>query len=332
MSIEEDRVSTRTCILIFIAVAAASIMIVVLARHYIPHSEIRAGFQAEFLTHPTGYQNLRKYYSFKLQPEPKKINSKEAYKALSDGLVDIINGRVTDGRILEYNLVTLEDDKRFFPPQQAAPIVRRETLVEHPDIREILEKLEGRIPNRVMRKLNYKVIGDGYTAANAAREFLISEGLIPPDAMPCHGSAGKITVGSKKSVEQELLGQIMATMIECCSDIGVIRRLNLGDTMTCFDALKSGRIDLYAEYTGTGLTEILGQEVVRDSDKVYRILEGAFRDKYDLKCFRPFGFENTNALIMRHEHAEELEISTISDLVKYIKWRTGGVPPLAGQF
>jgi osmoprotectant transport system permease protein len=332
VSAERDRISTRTCILTFIAFAVAIAIFVILARHYVPRSEIRAGFQTAFLTQPSGYQGLRQYYGFKLQPEPKKAKSKEAYKALSDGSVDIINGRVTDGRILEYNLVVLNDDKRFFPPQQAVPVVRRETLVEHPEIHEILEELEGRIPSRVMRKLNHKVMEEGYTSGNAAREFLASEGLIPMDAMPGNDSAGEIAVGSKKTVEQELLGQIMATMIEFWSDIRVMRRLNLGDTMVCFNALRSNRIDLYAEYTGTGLTEILKQEAIRDPDKAYRILKQTFGDKYDLIWLKAFGFSNNRALVMRQDHAEKLGIYTISDLAEYIKWQVGGVPPLSGQF
>ncbi|UCD58489.1 MAG: glycine/betaine ABC transporter substrate-binding protein, partial [Candidatus Hydrogenedentota bacterium] len=93
-----------------------------------------------------------------------------------------------------------------------------------------------------------------------------------------------------------------------------VRKFGLGGTMVCFNALKSGDIDLYPEYTGTGLTAILNREVVSDPDKVYEIVSEEFEKQLNLIWFKPFGFNNTYALAMRNDHAEKLKFRKISDL------------------
>jgi osmoprotectant transport system substrate-binding protein len=158
----------------------------------------------------------------------------------------------------------------------------------------------------------------GLKAENVAREFLISRRLIQSDAGPGDGTTGSITVGGKQFTEQEILGQIMAILIENHSNIKVIRKLNLGGTMICFNALKAGDLDLYPEYTGTGLVNILRRKVISDPNKAYDSVRQAFLEKYGLLWLKPFGFNNTYTLTMRQEHAKRLGIVTISDLVKYV--------------
>jgi osmoprotectant transport system substrate-binding protein len=174
-----------------------------------------------------------------------------------------------------------------------------------------------------MQKLNYEVDEKGRKAHNVARVFLESQGLIRTDTEPGSGSEGTITVGSKHFTEQEILGEIMAILVECHSNIGVVRKLNLGGTMICFNALKAGDLDLYAEYTGTGLVNILKRGVISDPDKAYETVKGAFDEQYDLIWLRPFGFNNTYTLTMRREHAEELGVVTISDLARYVRIQGG---------
>ncbi len=169
-----------------------------------------------------------------------------------------------------------------------------------------------------MQKLNFQVDEKGRKAENVAREFLVSSGLIQQDAKPSDGTAGSITVGGKQFTEQEILGRIMAILIECSSNIKVIRKLNLGGTMICFNALKTGDLDLYPEYTGTGLVNILKREVISDPDTAYDTVRRAFLEKYSLVWLKPFGFNNTYTLTMRVKHAKKLDITTISDLANYI--------------
>ena len=101
------------------------------------------------------------------------------YKAVSDGSVDVICGFATDGRIPAYGLRVLEDDKRFFPPYDAAFVVRGQILRKYPKVREALELLAGKIDDRTMQELNYAVDEEDRSDREVAREFLQSRGLIP---------------------------------------------------------------------------------------------------------------------------------------------------------
>ena len=126
-----------------------------------------------------------------------------------------------------------------------------------------------------------------------------------------------IIVGAKHFTEQEILGEIVSILIEEKTAIKVIRRFNLGGTMICFNALRAGDIDLYVEYTGTGLVNILKQKSEKTPSKVYEIVKKAFSRKYDLIWLSPFGFNNTYTLTMRKHHAESLSIVSISDCSRY---------------
>jgi osmoprotectant transport system permease protein len=240
------------------------------------------------------------------------------YRALADGAVDVIDGFATDGRIPAYDLVVLEDDKGFFPPYYAAPLVRIGKLRKHPELQEILKQLGGLISDQAMQELNYEVDGKGRKAHDVARDFLVSRQLVPADAAPGSGSAGTLTIGGKHFTEQEILGEIMAILIECTSDLRIDRRLNLGGTLICFNALKAADIDLYAEYTGTGLVNILKEKVVSDPDSVYGMVRKQFLERYDLVWLEPFGFNNTYTLTMRREHARKLGIESISGLGEFV--------------
>ncbi len=284
-----------------------------------PTFGIRVAFDAEFHTRPDGYQGLCRHYGFEFPEEPRQMDPGLMYRVLADGAVDVIDAFATDGRIAAYDLLALEDDRGFFPPYHAAPLVRSETLQKHPQLKQLLEQLAGRISDKTMRHLNYEVDGEGKKASHVARHFLISEGLLSSDAKPSDGLAGEITVGGKQFTEQEILGEIMATLIERKTDIKVVRKLNLGGTMLCFNALKAGDLDLYAEYTGTGLVNVLKREVIADPDESFRVVKNIFEPKYGLIWLSPFGFNNTYTLTMRRSHAQELGVKTISDLARYLR-------------
>jgi osmoprotectant transport system permease protein len=314
-------VSFQTRIKILSAAVAAIAVVLLIPRHTNHSYELKAAFDAEFLTRPDGYVGLSGCYGFEFSTEPAQMDPGLMYRAISDGSVDVIDGFATDGRIPAYELVVLNDDKGFFPPYYAAPLIRSQTLEKYPELRQILGRLAGKISDKTMQKLNYEVDEKGRKAEHVAREFLISRGLIEPDAISRDGTEETITVGGKQFTEQEILGQIMAVLIESNLDIKVIRKLNLGGTMICFSALKAGDLDLYPEYTGTGLVNILKQEVVSDPNEAYEIVRTAFLQEYGLRWLKPFGFNNTYTLTMRREHAERLGILTISDLAKYVDGR-----------
>ena len=127
-------------------------------------------------------------------------------------------------------------------------------------------------------------------------------------------SGRTVRIGSKNFTEQLILGELMAQMIEAHTDLAVDRRFNLGGTMICHGALAAGEIDLYAEYTGTGLVTVLKRPVESDAEKVLNEVRTEYRNRFDLVWLQPFGFNNTYALTVRKSDARDKGWRTISDL------------------
>lgn len=140
---------------------------------------LKAAFDPAFLDRDDGYPGLCKAYGFEFTQSPGQLAIGLMYKACKERQVDVIDAFSTDGRIAKFNLKILEDDKRFFPPYDAAFVARAEILRKYPKVREALELLAGRIDNRTMQKLNYAVDEEGRPERDVAREFLESQGLIP---------------------------------------------------------------------------------------------------------------------------------------------------------
>ncbi len=283
-----------------------------------PSARIRPAFNPEFHTRPDGYRGVTAHYGFSFSSEPKQMDAGLVYKALADGAVDVIDAFATDGRIAAYDLVPLADDKGFFPPYYAAPLVRAEVLAKHPGVGDALSALGGRISNAAMQKLNYAVDEKGEKPEDVARAFLKEQGLLKGEAAVAPAGAGEITIGGKNFTEQNILGELMALLIEHRTGLKVNRKLNLGGTMVCFTALRAGDLDLYAEYTGTGLVNILKEKVIADPDAAYERVKSEFAKQHNLTWLSPLGFNNTYALAMRRAHAEQLGIKSISDLAKHL--------------
>jgi osmoprotectant transport system permease protein len=134
----------------------------------------------------------------------------------------------------------------------------------------------------------------------------------PKDTTPAN--AAVIRIGSKNFTEQLILGELMAQLIERETDLRVERRFDLGGTMICHGALIAGELDLYAEYTGTGLTAILKEKVRSDPDEVYQLVTNAYAQQFQLQWLQPFGFNNTYAITVRATAAKTNNWNTISDL------------------
>ncbi|HUV77531.1 MAG TPA: glycine betaine ABC transporter substrate-binding protein [Desulfobacterales bacterium] len=125
-----------------------------------------------------------------------------------------------------------------------------------------------------------------------------------------------IRIATKNFTEQLILGEMMAQLIEAKANFMVERRFNLGGTMICHGALVNGEIDLYAEYTGTGLTAILKHEVITDPEEALYHVTKAYHERFDLQWLEPFGFNNTYAITVRAADAAQNGWNTISDLVE----------------
>ncbi|MGD9040603.1 MAG: glycine betaine ABC transporter substrate-binding protein, partial [Desulfobacteraceae bacterium] len=125
---------------------------------------------------------------------------------------------------------------------------------------------------------------------------------------------GTIRIATKNFTEQIILGEIMSQLIEARTDLSVERRFNLGGTMICHEALINGQIDLYAEYTGTGLTAILKEPVISDPAKALQVVSRVYRERFGAEWLEPFGFNNTYALTVRALDAKKHGWAKISDL------------------
>ncbi|HEY2170694.1 MAG TPA: glycine betaine ABC transporter substrate-binding protein [Candidatus Angelobacter sp.] len=135
-------------------------------------SQLRLGVGYEFMERPDGYNGLAAKYGFKFAEAPRVMDLGLLYRALQNNQVDMVAGSNTDGLIAALDLVVLEDDKRYFPPYDAVPIVRRTTLERHPEVGAALRKLSGRISPQDMRRMNYAVDGEKKDAAAVVKDFL----------------------------------------------------------------------------------------------------------------------------------------------------------------
>ncbi|HSD72345.1 MAG TPA: glycine betaine ABC transporter substrate-binding protein [Thermoanaerobaculia bacterium] len=135
------------------------------------HPEIRPGFGYEFLEREDGFPGLAKTYGLAFGERPAQMDLGLLYPALETGKVDLVAGNSTDGLIDAIGGVVLEDDRRYFPPYEAAFVVREEAWKE-PKVREFLELLGGSIDAATMRKLNAAVDKDKRRPEDVARDFL----------------------------------------------------------------------------------------------------------------------------------------------------------------
>jgi len=137
----------------------------------------RAGFGYEFMERPDGFAGLAATYHLRLVEPPRSMELGLLYRALKEKQVDVVAGNSTDGVIAALDLVVLEDDRHYFPPYEAVPIVRREALEQHPALRAALHELAGKISDEEMRRLNYAVDGEHRPVKPLVQQFRQAKGL-----------------------------------------------------------------------------------------------------------------------------------------------------------
>ena len=132
-------------------------------------------------------------------------------------------------------------------------------------------------------------------------------------------------VGSKNFNEQLILGDMVASLIESKTKIKVERKLNLGGTAVVFSAMKSKNVDVYVEYTGTGLVNILKKPTMTDPTKVYDVMKTDFAKNYNMEVMNPLGFNNTYVIAVKKDFAKKNNLKAISDLAKISSTLNAGV-------
>jgi osmoprotectant transport system substrate-binding protein len=134
----------------------------------------------------------------------------------------------------------------------------------------------------------------------------------------------RIVIGSKNFTESLVLGEILAQQIEAHTHLKVERRFYLAGTYICQQAILSGRIDIYPEYTGTALTAILKEKVGGDSADVYQRVKSEYETRLGLTLSPPFGFNNTFAMEIRGDDARRLNLKSLSQAAALApQWRAG---------
>jgi len=137
----------------------------------------RAGFGYEFMERPDGYKGLAATYGLRFAAPPRIMDLGLLTRALKDKQIDLAAGNATDGLIPALDLFVLEDDRHYFPPYEAVPIFREETLRQHPEVKQALDDLARKISDDNMRRLNYEVDGQKRDVKEVVREFLREKGL-----------------------------------------------------------------------------------------------------------------------------------------------------------
>ncbi len=148
---------------------------------------LRVGFSHEFLERDDGYPGLSTTYSLTL-PDSRGMEHGLAYQALADGELDMVDTYTTDGKLARYDIRLLEDDRHFFPPYDAAPIIRGETLRAHPELSPVLRRLAFAISDEQMRALNHAVEVERRSFEEVAREYLVERELLDDVSVQSHAA------------------------------------------------------------------------------------------------------------------------------------------------
>jgi glycine betaine/choline ABC-type transport system substrate-binding protein len=144
----------------------------------VPHApQWRVGVGFEFLERSDGFRGWSERYGLHFAQQPSVMDLGLIYRALQDHKVDIVAGNSTDGVIDSLHLVILEDDRHYFPPYDAVPIVRQAALEQFPQLRAVLAELGGKVSGADMRHLNYLVDAEQRDAATVVRDFRQSHNL-----------------------------------------------------------------------------------------------------------------------------------------------------------
>ena len=151
--------------------------------------ELTAGFTSDFIGRPDGLDGLSREYGLRLSAV-RPLAPAVKYAAIAERAVDVIDGYSTDGLLARYDLVTLEDDRNFFPPYQAAAVLSPRLSAERSDAISVLSLLSGRLDEGRMRTYNRRVEVDGEDIRAVAADALRELGLVPQEERNGESEAG----------------------------------------------------------------------------------------------------------------------------------------------
>lgn len=271
----------------------------------------------EFATRPDGLPGLEEAYDFELPADAVTALDEDAlvYSEVDAGNCTFGSIFATDGRVGALGLTVLEDDEGFFPPFNGSLTVRADVLEANPELEELFAPISEALDDETIVELNAQVDVEGEDPEDVARAWLDENSDLVEDV---DLSGASFTVGSKEFTEQLILGHLtMLVLEEAGADVR--DRTGLVGSTTVREALLSGDIDMYWEYLGTGwVTYLDNTEAIPDVDEQYEALQAA-DEANGVAWLPPAPFNNTYAIAMTEERADELGISTISEMAELVR-------------
>ena len=270
----------------------------------------------EFSTRPDGLPGLEEAYGFEFPAGDITALDEDSlvYSELDGGSCTFGSIFATDGRVGALGLTVLDDDEGFFPPFNGSLNVRADVLDDAPEIEEVFAPIAAALDDETMVDLNARVDVDGDEPEDVAQEWLDDNDDVVEDV---DLSGLSVTVGSKEFTEQLILGELTMLVLEGAG-ADVDDQIGLVGSTTVREALTSGEIDMYWEYLGTGWVTYLGNtEGIPDVDEQYEAVRDADADN-GVVWLEPTPFNNTYAIAMTDESADELGITSISEIGELI--------------
>ncbi len=190
--------------------------------------QLNFGFSNEFTQREDGFPGLNKAYNLGLST-PRGLDHGLAYKALSDGSIDITDAYSTDGKLITFGFQLLEDDKNFFPPYYAFPLISEAAALRYPKLVEALDLLEGQLDEQTMRELNYRYEVSGESLPAIAFDFLKEKGIV--DQRPESAAMHPIVKQTIDHLKLTLLATLIAVLLAVPMGMGIIGKKRLANVV-----------------------------------------------------------------------------------------------------
>lgn len=241
------------------------------------------------------------------------INESLSFAAVTSGSINVNECYTTDPAIVVDNFVLLQDTKNAFPPYNPAPIIRDSTLAKSSDIQTTLNGLESHLNTAEQTGLIKMVSLDHQTVPDVAKAFLQQQGLL---SSPSNAGAGiNLTIGSKNDPDGQLLAE-MYSLLLTNQGFNVTTKLALGQTQVLDAAIKNGSVDIYPEFTGTGLS--LGKlQNTTDPMTAYNEVKTYYEQQFHITWLdAAFNLNDSYGYCTSKANANKYHLQTIGDLAK----------------
>lgn len=241
------------------------------------------------------------------------ISESLSFAAVTSGNIDVNECYTTDPTILVDKFVLLTDTKNAFPPYNPAPIVRDSTLAKSQDIATTLNSLETHLTTAEQTGLIQQVSLNHQSVPSVAQAFLQAQGLL---SSPSTAGAGiSLTIGSKNDPDGQLLAE-MYSLLLANQGFKVTTKLALGQTPVLSAAIKSGAVDIYPEFTGTGLS-IGSLPNTTDPQQAYTEVKNYYEQQYHITWLdAAFNLNDSYGYCTSAANASKFHLQTIADLAK----------------